>query len=136
MSIVLKIEQWLNKERFGHLIWWVENLMRQVKLNQLLLLCHLILFNNKLEPLLILLITIMLLLAITMVMSIFLITMILLKELQPCTNLENGVRHYLIPQMATTSQLDPMMIQFISIKWIRVSILFTGQFNMFIPLLL
>lgn len=73
--------------------------MKPTRSNLLLLLCLLILFNNKEELLLTLHIITMSLSAITMVMFIFLITMISQRELLLYTSQENGVKLWFIPQM-------------------------------------
>lgn len=73
--------------------------MKPTRSNLLLLLCLPILFNNKEELLLTLHIITMSLSAITMVMFIFLITMISQRELLLYTSQENGVKLWFIPQM-------------------------------------
>ena len=110
--------------------------MKHLKSNQLHPLCLKNQFNSKQELSLTQQLTTMSLSVTTMVMSIFLITMIFQKDLLLCINQENGAKFSNILQMDNTSQLVPMMILFISIRFLtKVNILFTGQLLLFIPLL-
>ena len=110
--------------------------MKHLKLNQLHPLCLKNQFNNKQELSLTHKPTIMLQSVTTMVMFIFLIMKIYQKELLLCINQENGVKFSSILQMVNTLQLVPMMILFMSIRYLtKENILFTGQLHLFIHLL-
>ena len=110
--------------------------MKHLKLNQLHLQCLKNQFNNKQELSLTHQLTIMLQLVTIMVMFIFLIMMIFQKDLLLCINQENGVKFLNILQMDNILQLVPMMILFISIRFLtKENILFTGLLHLFIHLL-
>jgi len=126
-NIVLKRKKWLNKERFGHMIWWEESHMKLKRLNQLLLLLVTILFNNKQDVLPTVHSIIMLQSVTTTVMLIFLIITISVRELPLFTSQGNGVKLLCTLQMETMLLLDLMMIPFTFIKYLKQeSILYIG----------